>query len=438
MKTRLLGAIAGLLALAPAAASPSPKVSIDLQCDRPLLSARRNDTLVLRLGVRADAERSGRAPLNLALVLDRSGSMQGAKISRLREAARHAIMRLRRDDVLSIIAFDTEVRVLRRASKVGDAREALSAVDRLEADGSTALYAGTEAGLRELSEFQGRGRVSRMILISDGMANVGPSSPSQLAQLGREAGRRGIPITTFGLGYDFAEDLMTRLALASDGNHAFIPDEGSLAGYFDREMGEALSVAARDLVIEITLGRGVRFKGSLDRDLESDGRILRWKLGQLPSGVEKRLLVELEGPAVEMGEVADIAQARIDWADAQGRSQEAVKASVTAKGAAVEEALQSLNAPVAADAAMARANQKREEAIRLKDSGRDDEARQVLMENVRSLKEAEKVTGVRSLGASAGGYEAEAGAMSAPPAEWNGARKTMKAKSVQEQNQQSY
>ncbi len=433
MKSLVLAAFLGLANIA--AAAP---LSIDLQSDKPLLSAGKPETVVLRLGLKAEPVTGSRAPLNQALVLDRSGSMQGGKIARLREAARHAIMRLRADDVLSIVAFDSQVSVLRHAAKVRDGQDALRAIDSLEADGSTALYAGTEAGLKELQEFQGKNRVSRMILISDGMANIGPSSPTELAELGREAGRRGIPITTFGLGHDYAEDLMTRLAMASDGNHSFIADEGSLAKYFDKEMGEALSVAVRDLVIEITLGKGVRYKGSLDRDLQAEGRILRWKLSQIPGGVEKRLMVEVEAPSLAEGDIADIASARVAYADASGKGQSALMRSVSAKGAPAEKALVTVNAPVAADAALARANQKRDEAIRLKDAGKSKEANDMLMENAVSLRAAEKATGISGLGAAASSYAGEAEAISAPSADWNVERKKLKARSHSETTQQSY
>lgn len=428
------------LAFAPGLPAAAP-LTLDLKVDRPLITADRDESVILRLGVKADpgVTLRRRAPLNLALVLDRSGSMEGNKMRRLREAARQAVGRLRSDDVLTIIAFDSSAKVILPAGKVGNRRAALRAVEGLEAGGSTALYGGVSQGLRQLREYKGRDRVSRLILISDGLANVGPSTPSELAGLGREAGGLGIPVTTFGLGLDFGEDLMTRLALASDGNHAFIPDEGGLAAYFDKELGEALAVTARDLVIEITLKPGVRFKSSLDREVEADGRVIRWKLNQLPGGVEKRLLLELEAPALGEGAAADLASAKVVYADSSGRSQAPLNASVIVKAASAPEADKAEEGSVAAEAALARANQKREVAIQLRDEGKAAEAAEVLNQNAMDLDAAYKKTGSASLGSSATSYRSEAAAAAAPSAEdWNASRKSMKAKSYQESTQQSY
>jgi Ca-activated chloride channel family protein len=261
---------------------------------------------------------------------------------------------------------------------------------------------------------------------------------ADLAALGREAGRLGIPVTSFGLGSGYAEDLMASLALASDGNHAFIPDEGALARYFDREMGEALSVAARDIVIEITLAEGVRYIGSLDREITVDGRVLRWRLSQLPSGVEKRLLIEVEAPALSEGAEAELASSRASYADASGREQAAISRKLGVTGAAADKVAASLNGPVAADAALAKANLRRDEAIRLKDEGKAAEAGQVLMQNAQELREAQKRTGVGSLAGRAMAYENDAAEMSAPSADWNEQRKSMKARSHSEATQQGY
>ncbi len=434
-------ALLALMSLALAPQTQAKPLAVDLQVDRPLISSgREEESLILRLGLKAGKkEGRTRAPLNLALVLDRSGSMHGGKIARLREAARHAIDRMRPDDILSIVAFDTQARVLLPASRLGNARAALEAVNALEPEGSTALYAGVARGLSEARKHQGKGRVSRLILLSDGLANVGPSSPQEVAGLGREAGAIGVPVTTFGLGMDFGEDLMTRLALASDGNHAFIPDEGGLAAYFDKEMGEALAVTARDITIEVTLKPGVRYKSSLDREVEVKGNTIRWKLNQISGGSEKRLLLEVQAPSLSKGEAADLAEARVLYSDAEGGRQAALEAKVGAKGAGPEEAKQAQVTQVVAEAALARANLKREEAIQLRDQGRAAEAAQVLAQNAQALDDLQKSSGgAAGLSAASQSYKDEAAEVAAPSADWNSTRKSMKAKSHSESTQQSY
>jgi Ca-activated chloride channel family protein len=349
-----------------------------------------------------------------------------------------AVGRLGKDDILSVIAFSDRATVLLPATKLRDRSDALAAIENLHADGSTALYAGIREGLAEVKKFQGRGRVSRILLLSDGLANVGPDSPAELAVLGREAGRLGVPVTTFGLGLGYGEDLMTQLALASDGNHAFIPDEGGLQAFFDKELGEAFGVAARELVLRITLAPGVKLKGSLDREIEQDGRHVTWRLNQLPGGMDKRLLLELEAPALKSGQSLALASAKLAYSDADGKAQPGLAQEVKIEGGAAAMVAAKLDKDVVGEALVAKANQKREIAITLMDQGDRDGAAKVLQQNADDLKQAGDRYAISGLNASAGAYATEAASMAAPEADTNSMRKSMKAKSYKEKTQQSY
>lgn len=160
--------------------------------------------------------------MNIALVIDKSGSMGGAKIAQAREAVNLAIDRLGPDDVLSIVAYDNSVHTLVPATKVSDKAALKARISKLGANGGTALFGGVSRGASEVRKFFDRDRVNRVILLSDGMANVGPKSPKEMASLGEKLGGEGITVTTFGIGSGYNEDLMTQLAQASDGNHAYV------------------------------------------------------------------------------------------------------------------------------------------------------------------------------------------------------------------------
>src|SRR5690606_7337943 len=108
--------------------------------------------------------------------------------------------------------------------------------------------------------------VNRVILLSDGLANVGPSSPEELGRLGTALVRDGISVTTIGLGLGFNEDLMTRLARCSDGNTYFVEHSGDLPGIFASELGDVLNVVARQVTIEIEFPSGVRPLNFVGRD----------------------------------------------------------------------------------------------------------------------------------------------------------------------------
>src|SRR4029453_15765006 len=186
----------------------------------------------------AAKSRDKRSPVNVALVIDRSGSMTGDRIAATKKGAHVALERLSSDDIVSLVAYNHEVDLLAPAAPVGGSRDKLErAIEKLTADGTTALYAGVKEGGEQVKEFRWDTKVNRVILLSDGLANVGPSSPREVAELGRELASKGISVTTIGLGLEYNEDLMQRLAAARDGNHRFVESPRDFAAIFHRGFG---------------------------------------------------------------------------------------------------------------------------------------------------------------------------------------------------------
>ena len=161
-------------------------------------------------------------PLNLAIVLDRSGSMSGGKLEQAKQAAMMLVDQLDRDDVLSLVVYETEFQVVLPAGPLGDRRKEIKRmIQRIGTGGSTALYGGVQAGGRQLDEFLSKQRSNRVMLLSAGIANVGPSSNREISQLGSRLSKSGVSVTTLGLGDDYNETLMTALAEASDANYYY-------------------------------------------------------------------------------------------------------------------------------------------------------------------------------------------------------------------------
>src|SRR3954451_8548869 len=262
MKKKLqLLSLAAVLAQA-AAASPAPDVTLRVTPER---------DYVYRLGpregivqVEVEARKSDdarRSPMNLSVVLDRSGSMEGAKLEKARQAAAMAVDKLGDDDIFSLVTYDDQTDLLIPPERVGgrDHREELKArIHRIQAGGSTALHAGVVLGAKQVRSFFAKERVNRVILLSDGIANVGPSSSSDLARLGRELRSEGIAVSTIGLGDDYNEDLMTALAEASNANYYYVKDAEKLPDVFRQELGSARSLLARGVTIRINAPDGVR------------------------------------------------------------------------------------------------------------------------------------------------------------------------------------
>lgn len=202
---------AALSALTLAAPVAQASVVLDVRAVQPMLEASdrpQRTTLKISLEGIATPSTADRGPVNMVLVLDRSGSMQGDKIENLKRAALSVVDRMSSRDVISVVAYDTREEVLIPAMPVRDKETLRRKIRGIRADGSTALFAGVSKGLAQARIYRGGGRATRLVLLSDGQANIGPSSPSELAALGRSAAKEGIPLTTVGLGLGYNEDLM--------------------------------------------------------------------------------------------------------------------------------------------------------------------------------------------------------------------------------------
>ena len=359
--------------VAPSAAEP---VRLRVELDRPVLPADSRETAVVKVALdcyRPPASR--RAPVNLALVIDKSGSMGGEKIARAREAALEAVRRLSADDLVSVVVYDNGVRVLVPACRVGDGIAVSHAIEGIMADGGTNLHGGVVAGAAELRKHIEEGYAHRVLLLSDGLANVGPQTPEALGSLGAQLVREGISVTTVGLGLDFNEDLMTRLARRSDGNTYFVEHSGDLARIFSEELGDVLSIVARRLVLEIDFPAGVRPVRIVGREGRVEDRRVVIELNQLYGGQEKFALVEVEIEPTKKGADREIAQARVRYENALDARPASQRAGVSARFTDSEKAVVgAANHTVQADYAANLLAETKDEVVALVDAGRRDEA----------------------------------------------------------------
>ncbi len=200
-----------------------------------------------------------RAPVNLAFVVDRSGSMTGQKLRLAKLAVEHSVARLRSDDRFAIVVYDNEVEVVfESAPATPDARRtALSRLSEIQARGSTDLGGGYLRGCEQVALRLSEDGVNRCLLLTDGLANVGITDHDVLSSHASELRARGVSTTTFGVGRDFDEVLLQAMADAGGGNFYFIADAAAIADYVTSEVGEALEVVARDATLDVTAGAGV-------------------------------------------------------------------------------------------------------------------------------------------------------------------------------------
>ena len=266
----------------------------------------------IRVGLKGfQLKREGaRAPINVAIVLDRSGSMQGDKIQQAREAAIGALDMLNANDIVSIIAYDSDVNVLVPATKLTDKEQVANIIRAIQPGGNTALFGGVSKGAAEVRKFMDDKHVNRVILLSDGLANVGPSAPGELGDLGASMKKENISVSTLGLGLGYNEDLMVALAGKSGGNHQFIENTSELAGIFRREFDDVLSVVAQSVDVKIDIPEGIRPVRVLGNAADINGQSVITRLSQVYSDQQKHVVVEVEIPA-------DLAQAAVDSSGAE-------------------------------------------------------------------------------------------------------------------------
>ena len=256
------------------------------------------------------------APLNLALVLDRSGSMAGQKIRDLRQAARLTLDRLGPDDLVSLILFDDSVDVLAAARPAADRAALLAQIERIDERGGTQMSLGLQAGLAQLRAGLGPDRVSRLLLLTDGETWDDEARCRELAQ---QAAALGAPITALGLGDEWNQALLTDLADLSGGNWEFIDTPDRILAAFQHVVVTMQRTLVTNATLILRLVRDVRPRGVwrvrplIDRlSARAVGeRDVQVALGDLQSEGQS-VLVELSLPPRAPGDYR-LAQAEVNY-----------------------------------------------------------------------------------------------------------------------------
>lgn len=440
LKTILGIASLSLISLAPVQAQ---QVELRAELGTPVIEAGKKQTTFLKVGLTGFKleNEEDRTPANVAIVLDKSGSMRGDKLKNAKQAARMAVNLLNENDIISIVSYDSSVNVLVPATKVRDKAAIFKAIDRMRSDGKTALFAGVSKGAAEVRKFLNKDRVNRVILLSDGQANVGPSSPTELGDLGTSLSKDGITVTTIGLGTGYNEDLMANLAGYSDGNHAFVKDASDLGKIFKYEFGDVLSVVAQNVQIEIQCKNGIKPLRILGRDGTILGQTVRTNMSQLYSEQEKFVLIEVEVPAGKAKQEITLADVSVAYQNMQSRKQDRLADNMKlAYSDSKEDVKRALNRKVEASATRQVANEVSKEALRLRDSGKVQEAKKLLQKSARSIvKKAEELGGVEAEALSSFGASVNEDAdLIVEEKDWNKNRKSFKAKQYRLDKQQSY
>ena len=206
-------------------------------------------------------ERTDLRPLNLVLVIDKSGSMaEYDKMGRVKESLRTMVSKLRPDDIISIVAFDTGAEVLFPADRLGDGHAVRRAIDCLEPDGWTNLHGGLMLGYAQAKKHFRAGATNRVILLTDGIANRGVVEPADIAADSLKYNGQGIDLSTIGVGLELNNDLLRTLARSGRGLYHFISDYNDINKVFVNEVQSLISSVAKNVQVTIEYGPGLRLE----------------------------------------------------------------------------------------------------------------------------------------------------------------------------------
>lgn len=258
-----------------------------------------------------------RPPLGLALVVDRSGSMEGMALREAKRCCEYVVGRLRPVDRLSLVQFDKRVDVLWPAAQMTGRSRLESVIDGIDCGAGTNLHGGWLAGAEQIAPFAEGSAVQRVILLSDGGANHGVVNRHDIARQCAELARAGVTTSTYGLGWDFHETLMTSMAEAGHGNSYYGATAEDLFEPFNREFDLLSNLWLRSVTLKVEPAPGIEVQ-MLNQYSELQSR-QTWRLPEIGTGAEAWALLRLRVPRDRLrGDAAPLIKVRIEGVSRDG------------------------------------------------------------------------------------------------------------------------
>ena len=319
----------------------------------------------------------GRPDLNLSLVLDRSGSMEGEKMVRAREAAMFCVDQMLATDRLSVVTFDDRIEVLFPSEPVTNKQAMKDLISRVTARNSTALHEAWVRGGLTVSENMLDQGINRVVLITDGLANVGITNTDEIVTQAQGLFQRGVSTSTIGIGADFNEDLLMPMAQAGGGNAWHVVEPDDMQHIFQIELEGLIAQFAHTVSLSLIPADGVRVVDVLnDFEFTETGR---YRLPNLQAGSPLNIVVQLKVGAQEVGTQMRLLDLRLGFTPQDLKNAEVLKQAHTVEFATLAEVERSaVNDDVIKTVQFLMNARARNEAMKRMDRGDYDGAQLVL------------------------------------------------------------
>lgn len=235
-----------------------------------------------------------RTPLNLCLVIDRSGSMEGSPLEYVKQACNHVVDLLSPNDVLSIVTFEEVVEVLMPPQLVTTKEAIKAGISKLAPGNTTNLYDGIALAMAQILQNPDPSRATRMIVLTDGDPTSGIKDHASLVQHAGDVKSRGITITFLGFGPDYNEELLAGMAKRAGGNYYYIPQPNLIPEVFRTELEKLSTVVAQNLKLDVRTARWVSLRSAGFQAVGADNREFTLNLADMERGATMQQVLDFE------------------------------------------------------------------------------------------------------------------------------------------------
>lgn len=365
-------------------------IKTSYEFDQSILTAGSSLKTDILLRFRPDIAKSPRRNLNLSLVIDRSGSMAGAPLHHALKAAESVVDRLEPNDILSVVVYDDEVDSVVPPQAVTNKSTLKNSIRKVRAGGITNLSGGWLKGCEHVKTRLDPQKINRVLLLTDGHANMGIQDPKILTATAGQKAEEGIITTTLGFAQGFNEDLLIGMARAATGNFYFIQSIDEATEVFSIELDSLRAVVGQNLKVTLELADGVSLVDtlSLAKVTQNEAGQAVITLGELYEGEDKLLGLSLGILSAQVGELpvmklhysADVVQ------DDRIQSVSGT-VDVVAKVGTVEEAAFAATSHIILELSRLTIAKAKETGLNLAEHGKHQEAEQILRSLVKDLRD---------------------------------------------------